>query len=438
MKKALPVYRTHPFQPLAGIMTQLEKEFNRLEVPAIRLKLMPYDFVMLRDPDLFRKVLQDNQMGLRKNTDDLWRFRWIMPKGGTVNPGTPDCLKRKRRILKPFAEPSLSYYMECLPPIFEQFITQWNQNPDAFEAKNEAAKLVVASTFRMFFSKSLAAEQLNDISHKIEFIHSNFFSHLPEWVPTPNKYRFMKYGTQMRALFLEFLNERRASGSSEPDLIGHFQHLSNDDGTPYEDAEIVDEICSKYFGSTAMTSSTAWLIYWLAANPQALEKAREEVLLAGESALSGTPDLSKLPYCRMIAKEVLRLTPTFWSIAPRTATTLEHPDYEIPSGSKLLLSMHHLHRNAAYWQHPDSFFPDHFQPETEKNRDLYAYLPFSKGSRACVGQNISFIFLQLLVAAIAARSKIEHLPSKPHYPRPVVGFETLPNEVRVRFTSYAN
>jgi cytochrome P450 len=436
MKKALPVYTTHPFQSITRIMQRVEVEFNKHNAPALRVKVPPYNFVMVRDPDILRAVLTDNVMSLRKNTDDLWRFRWLLPKGGTANPGTADCLARKRKVLKSVAEPALSYYIDCLAPIFDEFISSWNSKTEPFQAKAEAAKLTVKSTFKMFFSEDIPDDVLDSLSYKIAFIHRNLFSRMPVWVPTRNKYQFMKYGTEIRGLFLQYLLERRASGAQIPDMIGHLQHLTNEDGTPYTDQEIIDEICSGYFGGTALIGAVTWSIYWLAAHPDVLQNARKEVDSLPSVKL-GASDLQNLPYCRMVAKEIMRLTPPFWSLAPRIATTLEHPEYDIPAGSKMLLSIHHTHRHPDHWQQPDQFYPEHFLPEEEKKRPIYAFMPFGKGGRACIGQHVSLMFLQLFIAMLAARSKIKHLPSKPNNPVPVMGFETLPNEVRVRFTSNA-
>lgn len=58
----------------------------------------------------------------------------------------------------------------------------------------------------------------------------------------------------------------------------------------------------------------------------------------------------------------------------------------IPKGSIILLSFHNLHRDTSVWGiDAHKFNPEHFLPEKIATRHPYAYLPFSGGSRNCIG-----------------------------------------------------
>lgn len=47
---------------------------------------------------------------------------------------------------------------------------------------------------------------------------------------------------------------------------------------------------------------------------------------------------------------------------------------------------HKLHRDPAYWSHPEIFHPEHFLPENVDKRPKYSYIPFSTGPRRCPGK----------------------------------------------------
>lgn len=44
-----------------------------------------------------------------------------------------------------------------------------------------------------------------------------------------------------------------------------------------------------------------------------------------------------------------------------------------------------LHRSPKYYANPDKFDPSHFDLDEVKKRHPFAYIPFSAGSRNCIG-----------------------------------------------------
>jgi len=67
--------------------------------------------------------------------------------------------------------------------------------------------------------------------------------------------------------------------------------------------------------------------------------------------------------------------------------------YIVPAGTLIAIGIKLIHRNPDFWPNPDVFDPDRFLPENIKNRHPFSYLPFSAGSRNCIGNiyNINFL-----------------------------------------------
>lgn len=56
-----------------------------------------------------------------------------------------------------------------------------------------------------------------------------------------------------------------------------------------------------------------------------------------------------------------------------------------PKGSNINIHIVDTHRDPNFWPEPDKFDPDRFLPENSKGRHPFCYVPFSAGSRNCIG-----------------------------------------------------
>jgi len=159
-----------------------------------------------------------------------------------------------------------------------------------------------------------------------------------------------------------------------------------------------------------------------------------------DRVLGGRPpewaDLPALPYTRMVTEEALRLYPTVWITLRRAGEQDEIGGFAVPRGAIVLISPYLTHRHPEHWPDPEAFDPERFEEGQSAARHRFAYFPFGGGPRKCVGRGLAAGELQLVLAAVAQRYRLELEPGQVVDPLPVMSLTPrggLP--LRVRFRS---
>ncbi|KAL6441535.1 hypothetical protein ACFW04_003590 [Cataglyphis niger] len=84
-------------------------------------------------------------------------------------------------------------------------------------------------------------------------------------------------------------------------------------------------------------------------------------------------------------------------------------NYVIPKNTLVAVPIMLIHRNPAIWQDPLKFDPDRFLPENLKQIHSYAYIPFSAGSRNCIGQKFAVIEEKVILTAILRKWRVKSM-----------------------------
>ncbi|XP_073828026.1 probable cytochrome P450 313a4 [Musca autumnalis] len=119
--------------------------------------------------------------------------------------------------------------------------------------------------------------------------------------------------------------------------------------------------------------------------------------------------ITQLTYFDMFVKETLRLFPTVplfsRCIVDGNGLKLSN-GVVIPPNLELVLNIYNLHRNKDVWgPDADKFNPDNFLPSNAEKRHPYAYIPFAKGIRFCIGNRYAEMSVRVAMAKLIKRYK---------------------------------
>uniref|UniRef100_H2ZJC2 Uncharacterized protein n=1 Tax=Ciona savignyi TaxID=51511 RepID=H2ZJC2_CIOSA len=193
------------------------------------------------------------------------------------------------------------------------------------------------------------------------------------------------------------------------DFLDILLQTKDEDGVGLSMQEIRDEVetfLNEGHETTAIGSS--WTIYMLAMNPECQKKCREELsdVIKDKEDIEWS-DLKKLQYLTMCVKETLRLRPPVPAISrlldqPLTFKSKTHqvPETTLEKGSIAGVNIFALHRNVHVWEDPEVFDPERFNPENTNQRSPHAFLPFSAGSRNCIGRNFAMNEIKIAVGQV--------------------------------------
>jgi len=162
---------------------------------------------------------------------------------------------------------------------------------------------------------------------------------------------------------------------------------------------------------TTATALTGWT-YYVCTHPKVYNRLVGEIreAFATESDIEWAK-VKELRYLEATLMEALRLFPpspaSQQRIVPRGGATVD--GYHLPAGTTVAVSPWSSTHSHLNFHGPDSFRPERWLGEDEEfaHDRLNASLPFGTGPRVCIGKNLAYMEMRLIVAHLLWNFDIE-------------------------------
>lgn len=439
-----------PAHPLLGHAPILARDplgalvsWMREHGDVLRLRLGAATAHVVFHPDHVRWVLQENHRNYTKGTRGYATLKLFMGNGLLTSDG--DFWRRQRRIAQPaFHRDRVAVLGEAMARAAEggvRRIDAFAKQAAPFDAAAEMMRITLQIVGETLFGVDLASEAAA-VQGAIRFLQEDANRRtgavyaIPLGIPTPKNRRLVEARATLDAILRRVVEERRKSGAKIPDLLGMLMDARDEEtGRSMTDAELRDEVMTMFLaGHESTANALTWTWYLLSRHP-AIER-RLHAELAG--ALGDRPpapaDLPRLPFCKAVIQEAMRLYPPAWSLGRAPTEDDRIGGYSIPRGKVVIIAPWATHRHPAFWERPESFEPDRFLGDAAQERALAAYFPFGAGPRLCIGMGFAMMEAGLVLAAVAQRFRLDLVPGQRVEPEALI---TLRPRFGLRMTAHA-
>jgi benzoate 4-monooxygenase len=255
-------------------------------------------------------------------------------------------------------------------------------------------------------------------------VHFNvIWAHLPRgWYQVARKVLSSTFsqraGDYFSGMAKWLVKERLRSNPTEPDLFSSLPITASEKRPVPMTFDQVHAECTTMLdaGNDTTQISLTNCTYQLARYPKIQAKLRSALneVLPKSDAPACYADLQHIPYLRAVLDESFRVrTPLAFGLPRKVVEPgVVISGHEIYPGTTISAPLYTLHRNETLFKDATAFIPERWLPndsplsqeyltsETEaKNLKEYV-LPFSLGGRACIGRNLAFMELSIVIAAL--------------------------------------
>ncbi|XP_070493279.1 cytochrome P450 4d1-like [Chironomus tepperi] len=204
-------------------------------------------------------------------------------------------------------------------------------------------------------------------------------------------------------------NEVDDTGKKKKKALLDILLSSSIDGQPLSNLDIREEVDTFAFAGHDTTSSAiSFTFYNIAKYPEVQQKVYDEIIeVIGYDEELTIQKLNNLYYLDLVVKESLRLFPPAPYYGRKLSEELTAGGYTFPKNMKIYVSPYLLRKNPDIYPEPEKFNPHRFEAERFSDKvNSFSYIPFSAGSRNCIGQKFALYEIKVIISTVLRHFKL--------------------------------
>ncbi|XP_026756521.2 cytochrome P450 4c3-like [Galleria mellonella] len=398
----------------------------------VKVWLGPKLYVAIANPEDAQVVL-DNCL----DKDKVYRFlRPWLGHGLFIAP--VDLWKTHRKVLLPiFRNKIVEEYLDVISEQANILLERLEEKLD--KGKFDVLKYITACTLDIVFETAMGERM--DVQHKpdtpylqaretvITIINKRLFK---VWLQPDCLFNLTSYAKQQKDNIdlthkftdevvqkKRFEYEKKINKESHVQSSGKLQAVLDllfnreIEFTNEELREHIDSITIAGNDTTALVIAYTLVLLGVHQDAQQRVLQEQEAIFDKSKRGANREDLQRMSYLERVVKESMRL----YAVVPIIARNIHEDIYlpvcetTLPAGTGAVIGAFAMHRSEAVWgPTANEFDPDRFLPERSVGRHPAAFIPFSYGSRNCIGRNFGMMIIKSILSTVLRSYQIEAQP----------------------------
>ncbi|XP_027897295.1 cytochrome P450 2K1-like [Xiphophorus couchianus] len=200
----------------------------------------------------------------------------------------------------------------------------------------------------------------------------------------------------------------------------------------FTEENLIFTVMNLFSAGTDTTAATLrWCLLLMAKYPQIQDQVQEELTRVVGSHEVHVEDRKNLPYTDAVIHEIQRLGNIVpMAIPHKTSQYVTFQKYFIKAGTTVIPLLTSVLYDESEWESPHTFNPSHFLDKEGRFIKRDAFLPFSAGRRACIGESLARMEVFLFFTSLLQRFRFMPPPGVSENDldlTPAVGFTIPPS-----------
>ena len=420
--RALPLLgNLHQFD-LKRLHQTMEK-WARQYGPMYRVKVPTGPFLVVADPDLAGRVLRERPDTFRRPAVLAAIVAELGGMPGLFDSEGAMWRNQRRMVMQAFAPQAVKAYFPSLVEVARRLQRRWEQRAAAGQAIDLGADLrlysvdiVAGLAFGTDVNTIEMGEHLiqRNLDVILQGVARRTMMPFPYWryVKLPADRRLERSIVVLRDAVIDLLaqaSERMRMdpqrATNPPNMLEAMLAAAAEAGSGVTGAEVAGNVSTMLLaGEDTTSNSLAWLIWLLQQHPDALQRAREEVLRCVPSLEALTiGQLGQLDFLDACVQESMRLKPAAPFISAEALESTTVGDVAIDKGTIVLCLMRDTSPDNPHFENAPRFDPGRWLQESVNRK---AVMPFGAGPRICPGRYLALLEIKVAMTMLLARFDI--------------------------------